>query len=301
VSTDAARALLGSLVDYAGLFPPAELPMRAAVARYASGRSGKEAWMLGKFVLPLARLEEFESAFDELPAGNRATPWPLAVIGGRNLDVDMKTIAGFNERHRGEGRPDARVEAIDLKPRSLDDIARTVDVLTGPVELFLELAIESDPSESLAAVAGVGGCAKVRTGGIAADLFPSVRDLGRFLEICAAEDVPFKATAGLHHPVRSAHPIKDDGQSPTVTMHGFLNLFVAATLAYRYGARADALEEVLGEKSPGAFVFDDTGVAVKDQRLAYEEITSTRQSFALSFGSCSFDDPISDLKALGIL
>jgi hypothetical protein len=84
-------------------------------------------------------------------------------------------------------------------------------------------------------------------------------------------------------------------------MHGFLNLFVAATLAYRYGARADALEEVLGEQSPGAFEFDDTGVAVKGQRLAYEEITSTRQSFALSFGSCSFDDPISDLKALGIL
>ena len=68
MSTDAARALLGSLIDYAGLFPPAELPMRAAVARYASSRSGEDAWMLGRFVLPLARLEEFEHAFDELPA-----------------------------------------------------------------------------------------------------------------------------------------------------------------------------------------------------------------------------------------
>lgn len=301
MNTDAARALLGSIIDYAGLFPPAELPMRAAVAGYASSRSGPDAWMLGKFVLPLARLEEFEHAFDELHAADRAKPWPLAVIGGRNVEVEAMKVADFNERHGDEGRQDAGIEAFDLKVHGPDDIVRAADLLAEPAERFFEMGIESDPSGWLAAVARVGGRAKVRTGGVTADLVPSVRDLGRFLEACAAEDVAFKATAGLHHAVRSAHRATADGQSPAVTMHGFLNVFLAAVLARRRDAPAEALEPVLGEESPGAFVFDGAGVSVRGHRLACEEIAAVRQSFALSFGSCSFDEPTSELRALGII
>ena len=58
---------------------------------------------------------------------------------------------------------------------------------------------------------------------------------------------------------------------------------------------------MLAEESSDAFVFDGAGVTVKGHRLACEEIASARQSFALSFGSCSFDEPTSDLKALGII
>jgi hypothetical protein len=301
VRTDAAHALLASLVDYAGLFPPAELPMPAAVSGYASSRTGAEAWMLGRFVVPLARLEEFERVFDELPAGDRAKPWLLSVIGGRDLEADARTIIDFNGRHGDGGRQDARIAAIDLKVRGLDDIARAAHVLTEPAERFFEAAIESDPSDWLAAVAAVGGRAKVRTGGVAADQFPSVHDVGRFLGACAANGVAFKATAGLHHAVRSVHRAAADAQSPVVMMHGFLNLFLAAVLARRREARAEALESVLGEESSDAFVFDAAGVTVGGHRLACEEIASVRQSFALSFGSCSFDVPTSDLKALRII
>ena len=115
------------------------------------------------------------------------------------------TLIDFNERHGDDGRQDAGIEAIDLKVHGLDDIARAADVLAEPAERYFEMAIGSDPSEWLAAVAEVGGRAKVRTGGVTADLFPPARDLARFLEACAAEDVAFKATAGLHHAVRSAH------------------------------------------------------------------------------------------------
>ena len=301
MSTNAARALLGSLIDYAGLFPPAELPMRAAVARYASSRSGQDAWMLGRFVLPLARVEEFEHAFDELHAGRRAKPWPIAVIGGKNLEADAKAIVDFNNRHGDEGGQDARIESVDVVVHGLDDIARAADVLAEPAELFFETAIEADPSETLAAAADVGGRAKIRTGGVTADRFPSVHDLARFLVACASEKVAFKATAGLHHPIRSVHRMTADGRSPAVKMHGFLNLFLAAALAFRHAVRADTLEAVLSEESPDAFVFDENGVEVKGCRLASEEIASTRQSFALSFGSCSFDEPAADLKTLGII
>ncbi len=301
MSTDAARALLGSLIDYAGLFPPAELPMRAAVACYASSRRGADAWMLGRFVLPLVRLDEFEHAFDQRPAGDRARPWPLTVIGGGNLDAGARTVADFNERHGDRGGQAARIEAIDLKVSSPDDIARAARVPIAPAELFFEIATGAGASDMLAAVAAVGGRAKVRTGGVTADRFPSVHDLGRFLEACAAEEVAFKATAGLHHPVRSVHPMTADERSPAVMMHGFLNLFLAAVLAFGSGARGEALESVLGEESSDAFVFDAVGVIVKGRRVACEEIASTRQSFALSFGSCSFDEPASDLRALGIV
>ena len=163
------------------------------------------------------------------------------------------------------------------------------------------MAVGSGPADWVAAVAEVGGRAKVRTGGITADLFPSVRDLGRFLEACAAAGVPFKATAGLHHAVRSVHQVTADPHSPAVMMHGFLNLFLAAVVARGRDAPADALESVLGEESPDAFVFDAAGVIVKGRRVASEEIVTARQSFALSFGSCSFDEPTSELKALAVI
>jgi hypothetical protein len=301
VSTDAARVLLGSIIDYAGLFPPAELDMRPAVAGYASIQGGPEAWMLGRFVLPLTRLEEFELALDELSSGAGTTRWPLAVIGGKNLEADAERIIEFNVRHGNRVAPDARIETLDLKARGAEDVFRAGDVPAGPVERYFEIAVDGNVSAVLAAVAKTGGRAKIRTGGLTANLFPSAHDLGRFLEACAAEHVAFKATAGLHHPVRSAHPVGAGGRSPVVTMHGFLNLFLAAALARKHGARADALEPVLGEQSPGAFRFGAAGVEVRGHHLACEEIASARQSFALSFGSCSFDEPVSDLKSLGIL
>src|SRR5512146_2691947 len=96
---NAARTLVASLIDYAGLFPPAELQMRAAVPHYGAYRQGPYAWLLNRFVLPLAQLEEFEHWFDELPAGQREMPWSLTVLAGRNLDADVRRIVDFNRRH----------------------------------------------------------------------------------------------------------------------------------------------------------------------------------------------------------
>lgn len=296
-----ARTLLASAVDYAGLFPPAELQMRTAVPKYAAYRLGPQAWLLGRFVLPLAQIDEFEHAFDDLPASDRATPWALSVLGGRNLQVDAKKIVDFNRRHGDEGRQDARIEAIDLKVHSLDDIAADSDILGEPGEVYFEIASSSDPGDRLAAVAAAGGRAKVRTGGVSADMFPPVQDLGRFLASCAAHRVPFKATAGLHHAMRGEHGLSADSRSDRVLMHGFLNLFVAAALAHADRVSADLLEQVLDERDPKAFAFDQTGVNVHGRRLSCEDLASTRRRFAMSFGSCSIDEPVDDLRRLGLI
>ena len=301
MTTLAARALLVTLIDYAGLFPPAELPMAEAVSAYAAARSGREAWMLGRFVLPLARLEEFERAAGALPGGRAPTAWPLSVIGSGDGRADAATIAAFNGPRDDAARPDARIEAIEMRVDGPRAVAGAADLAGGLAERFFELDISSDPSATLAAVARAGGRAKVRTGGVTADRFPSVGELARFLESCAAARVAFKATAGLHHPLRSAHAPTGDGRSQPVVMHGFLNVMLAAALAFDGGARAADLEPVLAEPSPAAFAFDAAGVVVKGRRLTVEALASARRSFALSFGSCSFDDPVSELKALGIL
>ncbi len=298
---NAARALLTSLVDYAGLFPPAELQMRTAVPRYAALRAGPHAWMLGRFVLPLAQIHEFEHCFDDLPAAQRATPWGLSVLAGRNLQTDVRTIVEFNRVHGDEGRQDARIEAIDLKVHSLDDVAAAADTIAEPGEVYFEIGIAGDPRDWLAAVAGAGARAKVRTGGVSAELFPPVAQLARFLQACAAARVPFKATAGLHHAMRAEHPLTSDERGARVVMHGFLNVFLAAGLAFTDKVTTATLEAVLNEQSAAAFAFDEAGVSVGGRRLSADDLARTRRQFATSYGSCSVEQPLAELTALGLV
>ena len=136
--------------------------------------------------------------------------------------------------------------------------------------------------------------AKIRTGGITADAFPAIENVAAFLRACRQHGVPFKATAGLHHPLRCIKPLTYDADAPTGIMHGFLNVFLAA-------AFLDDADEVLREEDARAFTFDDDGVAWRGHRVSIKDLSKMRQEFATSFGSCSFEEPISDLRALGVL
>jgi len=296
----AARTFLDSLIDYAGLFPPAELQMRAAVPKYAAYREAPHAWLLGRFVVPLAQMEEFEHAFDDLPARHREAPWALSVLAGRSLQADAKKIVEFNRRHGDEGRRDARIESIDLRVHSLDDIAAAADTIAEPPEVYFEIGIAADPGDWIAAVGAAGGRAKIRTGGVSAELFPRTADVARFLRAAASAGVPFKATAGLHHAVRGEYRVTPDERSGRVVMHGFLNVFLAAALAFSDRVGPDLLEAVLEDQSPAAFAFDQTGVNLHGRRLSCEDLRAARR-FATSYGSCSIDEPVEDLKRLGLL
>jgi len=119
--------------------------------------------------------------------------------------------------------------------------------------------------------------AKIRTGG---DAVPSIEQVAAFIRECKTAGVSFKATAGLHHPIRNG------------AMHGFVNVFLAA-------AMPDFAEEILREENPHAFVFGDDGVAWRGHEVSTEALANTRRDFALSFGSCSFEEPIQDMKELG--
>src|SRR4051794_41017950 len=246
---DALHALLEGLIDYAGLFPPAALDMPTATRNYEAYLEGEYAWALGRFIVPAARLSEIDSSFK------------VSVIGV----------------------PPRWVESCEIK---IDHAPQAAAVLAGSpqgVVTYFEIPVNEDPKP----LATMGVRAKIRTGGLTPDAFPSSADLARFLQSCAVANVPFKATAGLHHPVRSTHRLTGDPGSPTAMMHGFVNVFLAAALLWHRGnSEADA-HATLEETSPTAFRFDEKCVSWHHHSLTSAQLRAARRKFAVSFGSCS--------------
>lgn len=302
MTTAGARALLSKLVDYAGLFPPAGLGMEEAVAEHTRQRLGPDSWMLGRFVVPAARLDEFEEAIlsDHAPsAGAEKTPgipWSLSALVGPAFTTHADEIVAFNGRHGDR----ARVDSVEFRASSRAELDAALDTVPGSVAVFVELPLNGEMDELLKVVKGRAVNAKVRTGGIETELIPPAPLLARFLEACASADVPFKATAGLHHAVRGEHPLTYEPSAPEATMHGFLNLFAAAAFA-RGGMAAGELEAVLRETRPEALRLDDTGLVWRDRSVTTDHLLLTRRDFALSFGSCSFAEPVAELKELGVI
>ena len=143
-----------------------------------------------------------------------------------------------------------------------------------------------------------GAFAKVRTGGLTPDAIPPSERLSAFLLDAAARRLPFKATAGLHHPIRSLHPLTYAADAPQAVMHGFVNVFVAAAFAWHHAPR-EMVVEIINDVDPHAFAFDDDELTWRGHRLGTSQIEEVRRDFAHSFGSCSFEEPIADLRSLG--
>ncbi len=299
--TDARRLLLSGLVDYAGLFPPAAESMRSAVARYDEYRRGPHAWALGTFVVPVARLAEFEDV--ARPFADAANPWRLSLIAGADFIADTRAIEAFAARSGSL----ATVAAIEVKGATADAIgaiARSVALLraqmAGGFDTYVEVPVAGDPAPLIDVIAAHGLRAKVRTGGVEAGAFPAAEQLARFLGACAARGVTFKATAGLHHAMRGTYPFTYDPASARGTMFGFLNVFLAALFA-REGMDANTMRALLEERDASSIGFSAEGVSWRGHTLSAASIRTARPATATSFGSCSFAEPVADLSSLGLL
>jgi hypothetical protein len=310
--TSALNDLLTGLVDFAGLFPPAAMDMAAAVRAYAGYRSGPNVGYLGAFVVTATRLDEFASAVSDLGgvwAGE--PPWPVSVLAGEPADADIERALRF-DRPAGRG-PGLEVVSIETKA----DSAATVDRISAAVpeavgvafEIPLSLARE-ERRAVLVAVKAAGRTAKVRTGGVTAEAIPSTSQVAGFIWDCARAGVAFKATAGLHHPVRAEQRLTYADDSPRVVMHGFVNVFLAAAAAWAllYDEAAGAAVEppaavagILEERDASAFVPGGSAMRWRDVVIPAADIARARGALARSFGSCSFEEPMTDLQALGWL
>lgn len=296
---ESVRALLRGVVDYAGLFPPAGLDMARAVGEYSRQRASASSWMLGRFVLPAGRLDEFEDAADSVLPRHSADWWPLSALLAGDLQEDVTRIERFNARHGDARHGAALVDTVELKAFAPRDVAHAGDLLDRQFDVYMEVQVADDPDELIAALAAARAKAKVRTGGTTPDAFPAPAQVARFLARCAAHDVAFKATAGLHHPWRSEQPLTYERDAPRATMFGFLNVLLATAALLAGWSEADATL-LLEERDGRSVRFRDDGVAWRGRHLPLATLKRARERM-VAFGSCSFAEPVRDLEELALL
>jgi hypothetical protein len=294
---DSVHALLRGAVDYAGLFPPTGLSMIDAVINYAAYRNSNYSWMLGRFIVPAARLEEFYECAREFAPRESEKGWRLSVIVADDVTDTIYKVKNFNADHS----PAVQCDTLEIKADSAGLIENTAASLPGDVVAYFEIPLGPTMPDWIAALALCGQRAKIRTGGVTPESIPGTADVIKFVRTCLAANVRFKATAGLHHPVRCFRPLTYAGDSPMGTMHGFLNLFLMTGFA-REGYRPSLLAGVMEDEFEEVFKFDDQSAVWRDEYvLSAWQLDRIRTFGIQSFGSCSFDEPIEDLQKLGIL
>ena len=303
------QSAFAGLIDDAGLFPPAALSMEHAVDRYIRARAGEHAWILGRFIVPASRLDELVTV---LRRTNAPEPVPLSVIvdsdphprrwfgSAQSMLADVSLMRS-TVSHVSIEVLEAALPPLATRRETFDASIGQLAALAGQASLrdlamYVELPRDPRFDELLRlSVAALGRArlgAKLRCGGVSAEAFPGVEEVAAFVTAVSEAAVPFKATAGLHHPVR--HLDVANG----FVMHGFLNLLAAATFTHRTDAAM--LAQIVAEEDPRAFYFDADGFVWRDLRASSEELAAMRRRF-VGYGSCSFTEPIADLITLSVL
>jgi hypothetical protein len=286
-------ALLAGAIDYAGLFPPAGLEMPAAVGNFLAYRAGPDAWALGRFVVPVAWLAELELALRRC-AARRMGRVPLSALVGPGTADEVDAIEVFNRRAPEHG---ARIGAVEVKAGSAGVVRAVLAALPRSWIRYIEVPVGDDPDAvavALDAIVAGGAFAKVRTGGTVPDAIPPPGRLAAFLAALALRNLPFKATAGLHHPIRGEYPLGYEPGAPTGVMYGYLNLMLAAAVLHA-GFGEDRARAALAEDDPGALRLDADALHWKDAHFGPAELATMRDAFFHGFGSCSFREPLDQL------
>ena len=309
-SMPALQELLTRIVDYAGLFPPASLKLDEVIRNYESYCQSSNEWMLARVIIPAARLSEYASAAEEIVnfEHTQSSPWQVsALLPPPNKENFVEALAKIEDFNAGNPSRDFNslvdtVEVLADVPHHIDLIARQ---LPPDIAAFIELP-HANPRQHFEALSAAQTSrpnlyAKIRTGGVKPEMIPTVEQVADFLLAAAELGVGLKATAGLHHPVRREYPLTYDNDAPRAVMHGFLNVFMAACFALHQKGDRDALIELLGDMDPQAFGFESDVARWRDLEVNIQQIRQARERFAISFGSCSFTEPLEDLADLKLL
>jgi hypothetical protein len=298
------RALLTGVIDYAGMFPPASLPLEQSIRNYLRYLTEPESWMLGRFICPAAKLHELTPFLQGL---DLSSPLLISALGKggsvvtefvANTSKDRDAIVSFREQNRGRAVVDVfevRLPA-EVPGEPVESAMCGLEPSIPDVEWFLESPHRPDSAEFQRTVQGFRQPGfKFRCGGTEPAAYPSPKDLAWVIDTCSKTNRQLKFTAGLHHPMRHFNT------GAGVTMHGFINVFYAAACAYSWrDNRPEHIEGIIEYEDPGTFVITDQEMRLKGWRLTTEWIRAARQR-VVSFGSCSFDEPRDDLRKLGWL
>ena len=275
------RTLLSNAIDYAGLFPPASLDLQTCLQQYAFYRDGDDAWALGNLILPVSALAKFEQL-------SGTANLPVSVVLGGDPERELEQISH-------SVRP---YHIFECKLPNADRIAPIMRSLPVGARVFFEVELGSVSAGLLTAIRAAGAYAKIRTGGVVQAATPASKDVAHFMFECARRRLTFKATAGLHHPLRNHYRLTYEENPPVGMMHGFINVIFAAAILYAGALEAEACA-VLEETKPTAFLFHSDRVSWRDRSVTLHDIAETRRVLFAGFGSCSFTEPVEESRALG--
>ncbi len=280
------RALLAHSIDYAGMFPPCSLGLDPALRNQAEYVLSPDEWMLGACVLPA---EQFDATKQLLSQFDAQHPLRIAALGPKTASANafLEALDDADAATRSLSRHNVDLISIshlemflpkDVDVASLNE-ARSI---VGDLPVFWE-APPDRVEETIALLAEFNSDAdsptfgyKLRTGGVTADAFPT------------------SMQAGLHHPLRRYR------EEVETKMHGFLNVLGAAVLAAEHRWDANQTAIMLDEENADSFSFTDDFFAWREWRIDTKRL-QYRRRFVVSFGSCSFDEPRDDLRALNLL
>jgi hypothetical protein len=300
----ALQALLEHSIDYAGMFPPCSLALEPALRNHAKYVRSPDAWMLNTFVLSA---EQFDAARQLLSEFDPLHPLRIAALGPKtgNVNAFLEALDEADAAIRTLSRHNVDLISIShlemLLPRDVDlPLLKEARSIVGELPVFWEAPPER-AEETIALLTEHNSNQdsatfgyKLRTGGVTADAFPPSAQIGPALVTPSTHQLPIKFTAGLHHPIRQ---FRDEVKAK---MHGFLNVLGAAILAAEYRWDAHQTSVMLEDENPDSFCFTNDFFAWRNWKIDVERL-QYRRKFAMSFGSCSFDEPRDDLRALGFL
>ncbi|MBA4537501.1 hypothetical protein H1Z61_10245 [Bacillus aquiflavi] len=310
-SSPSLHVLLERLIDYAGLFPPANLSLIKAIENYANYINSNDSWMLGPFIIPVAKINELPH-YRELFLNKKALE--LSVVGRKSSDEeqcfvqfreDLKLIHHFSRENSDWSN--VKVYEIPLPP-----IVPTNNLIkeasTGAKELGMKVYCEltmlngdnwlNNLSSTLDVISEFNSRhkekvgVKLRAGGIKAEMFPSTEKVASVIALCRDLNLPIKFTAGLHHPVRMYR------EEVKTKMHGFLNIFLSGMLAYHFNLNKKIIEEIISDENIEHFMIKNDSLAWKHFCITAQEMKELRNHSLCSFGSCSFDEPKDELLDL---
>jgi hypothetical protein len=297
---DARTAAFGGLIDYAGVFPPASLSMQQAVDEYLDVRTARIRWITGRFLCRASQLESLAAvATSQLRSGDE--PWKIGVI----FDMGAGAAATLCNDFQAEMSPAMSITVVEAKttrsdPPAIAQLAETIGSFDHEASLFIEVVRDGSLAEQIDAIAenlrsrGRTGGAKLRCGGLATDDFPSVDTVTEFLWEAALNQLPFKATAGLHQPIRH----HDDGLG--VWRHGFMNILMAS-VACDEGEDMDTVAAIVAETDPSAFSMSATAARWRDLSVPGSALRRSRKTGFVAYGSCDLAEPITALRDLNFL
>jgi hypothetical protein len=331
MSFESIKAFMNEIIDYAGIFPPASLPFKESFENYLDYRTFKNKWMLNKFVCPFSRLDELSELINENPFINESNPLHITVLGSlsqnalhfeKSFPKDINDMSKFLKSNRSIVSIDAYEVKLPLDLvnfRESADFLDTLDLIQRDItknisphgQIFYEIDLKNnnwiDNVDSI--IAGLSVCNqfyieedksprigfKLRTGGITPDMIPLSIQVAYVIKKCIDNKVPFKATAGLHTAV------KHFDENLKTKMYGFLNVFSAGIIYYYYQMSLEDLTLIVDNENMSDFIFEENSFSYKDLKVSIDEIKYVRDTYMLSMGSCSYDEPLQELRELKLL